>query len=500
MRLSLREEMQSIDHKAVSERGLSEEILVERAGSLMAEKIIQLPGLGTSHRLAVLCGPGNNGNDALVVARKLLEKYFSVIDVWCLKAGSNSLLYQLNIKRFKNLGGKVSELDSGALEKFDFNKYDLLIDGLFGTGLNRALDSALVKFIEKINQQKVSVIALDIPTGLDANRGIFWGAAIQALHTLTCGLAKPGFYLQEGPTHVGKIEILNIGFPKDLVENEANSTFLIGKNSAIKVLQQKKLKRIRSANKSYFGKLLILAGSPNMKGAAGLAAEAAARMGVGYVTVASPFADVMKKLKPDFLQTDFKNLKNLDFSKFSSVAIGPGLGTGSETLQLLLKLKAEKIEKVLIDADALTVAAQKKLWPMPATWLLTPHAGELSRILGKKSVEIEEDRLRFVREAQKITGAQVLLKGLHSVLSTGEKNYIIGSGNVALAKAGTGDVLTGFISSLMAQGLATEQAAVLGSYLHGKIADEWLRRGGSPRTLMASDLPQLLNQVLREME
>ncbi len=496
MRLALREEMQKIDQKSVSDFGFSIEQLMEQAGSLMAQKILALQGLSSEYRIGIFCGPGHNGGDGLVVARKLLEKGFTQTEVWLLPSKTPSALYELNLRRFKERGGKVEIFNSSSLKNFDFKKFDLLIDALFGTGLNRPLDLPLCEFIEKINRQSTSVIALDLPTGLDANRGITWGAGLRALKTLTCGLAKPGFYLQEGPGLTGSIEILDIGFLRKLVEETACSTFLIGRKSARKLLPP----RTRTNNKSHFGKLLIVAGSPGMKGAAVLAAEAAARMGAGYVTVSSPSSQILKDMLPDFLQIEWQKISKVDFLKYSAVAIGPGLGTGEATLELLIKLKAQKIEKVLIDADAITVSAQKKLWPLPPTWLLTPHAGELSRITGISALDIESDRLAAAKEAHRITGAQVLLKGFHSVLCSGKRSYLIASGNVALAKAGTGDVLTGFISSLMAQGLGTDQAAALGAYVHGRIADVWISRGGSARSLMASDLPKLLNYVLRGIE
>ena len=234
MRLSLREEMKIIDQKSASDYGLSVEQLMERAGDLMADEILQLPGLGNNHRIAVFCGPGQNGGDGLVVARKLLEKRFLQTELWCLPNHSHSLLFELNLRRLKDHPVQIQILDEAAMKTFDFNKFDLFIDGFFGTGLNRLLEPGLIRFIEKINRQKISVVALDIPTGLDANRGISWGACLKAVKTLTCGLAKPGFYLHQGPSCVGSVKILNMGFPPELVEKIADSVFLIGKNSAKK--------------------------------------------------------------------------------------------------------------------------------------------------------------------------------------------------------------------------------------------------------------------------
>lgn len=496
MRLARREEMREIDLRCSRDFGVPEDQLMERAGQLMADKILELPGLSKGDRIGLFCGPGNNGGDGLVVARKLFDFGFKNIDVWKLKSSRYSVLFELNLRRLKDIKVSVSEWDPSEKLAFDFNKYQLFVDALFGTGLDRSLDSDLVKFVEKLNKQKVSVVSLDVPTGLDVNRGIKLGAAIRAVKTITCGPSKPGFYFQDGPSCCGQIEIINIGFPRALVAEVSNSTFLVGQKTAQMLLP----KPLPARNKSDFGRLLLIAGSPNMKGAAILAATAAARMGVGYVTVASPHASVLKKMPPDFLQVSWKDIRQVDLKKYSAVAVGPGLGVSDETLNIIRRLKDEKIQNVVLDADALTVIAKNKLWPLPSSWILTPHAGELSRIIGDSAKVIESDRLASLKKASEITSAIVLLKGFRTTFVSGKKFYIIGSGNVALAKAGTGDVLTGFISSLLAQGLSPEKAVALGAFLHGKIADHWVKKGGSPRALMASDLPILLNRVLQTIE
>jgi NAD(P)H-hydrate epimerase len=496
MRLGKREELRELDQRVPKEFGVSEDNLMESAGAEMVKRILEIPGIGTETRVGIFCGPGNNGGDGLVVARKLLQIGFAQIQVWKLPSQKYSPLFETNLRRLKEIGGDVHTLNLNRALSFEFKKYDLLIDAILGTGVDRPLDIPLVNFIKKMNQQKISIISLDVPTGLDANRGIQWGAAVHATWTLTCALSKPGFYIQEGPLCCGKIQVLDIGFPKKAVKKIANSTFLIGKKSAKELLPR----RSPVANKTKFGKLLIIAGSSNMKGAAGLAAHAAARMGAGYVVVASPFAKTLNQMPPDFMQVKWEDILKVDLSKYSAIAIGPGLGTGKETLDVIKRLLKEKIQNVVVDADAISVCAQYKLWPLPSSWVLTPHAGEMSRILGIKSELIESDRLASAEKAARLTGATILLKGFRTVIHSNKKSYIINSGNVALAKAGSGDVLTGFISSLMAQGLNVDRAAALGAYLHGSVADMWIKKGGSPLTLMASDIPDLLNSSLKTLQ
>jgi NAD(P)H-hydrate epimerase len=372
--------------------------------------------------------------------------------------------------------------------------FDIVVDALFGVGLNRPIEGALAEKINELNKSRCKIVAVDIPSGLDANRGVVLGACLKARWTLTIAPAKPGLFLQEGPAQAGHVRSLQIGFPPELLQAQAQSVFLIGNSSARKLLPLRSM----VSNKSSFGHLLVIGGSEGMEGAALLTSEAAVRMGCGYVTLCSPSKGVYKR-RPDFLSLSLKDFFASDLKKYKAVVVGPGLGVNKQSEKILGHLLKHH-SKVLVDADALTVLAQTKSRALPATWVLTPHAGELSRLVGTSAKELESDRLQSAERAQKMLKCLVLFKGFRTVLGTSGKRYIIGSGNVALAKAGSGDVLSGFIGSLMAQGLPTDKAAVLGAYLHGKIADDWLRRGHSSRTLMASDLPELIDASLRSLK
>lgn len=466
MRLATREEVYSIDQAAAEDYQLSSSLLIEKAGAALAhafEQILQQQNWPITSRIGVWCGSGNNGADGRVMAHLLREKSY-----------------------------QVQELQGVDWQPQDF---DILIDALFGVGLNRPIEGLLAKKIQELNRSRCQVIAVDIPSGLDANRGVVLGACVKARWTLTIAPAKPGLFLQEGPSQAGRIRSLQIGFPQSLIQAQAQSVFLVGGSSAQKLLPA----RSSISNKTSFGHLLVIAGSEGMAGAALLTSEAAARMGCGYVTVCSPSADVAKKGRPDFLKLSLKDFFASDLKKYKAVVVGPGLGVSKQTEKILAFL-LKTHPKVLVDADALTVLAQMKPAELPAAWVLTPHAGELSRLVGTPAKELEADRLGAVEQAQKALKCLVLFKGFRTVLGTPGKRYIIASGNVALAKAGSGDVLSGFIGSLMAQGLSTDKAAVLGAYLHGRIADDWLRRGHSNRTLMASDLPELIDASLRSLK
>jgi len=466
MRLATREEIYLLDQSATEDYGLSTTILIEKAGHALFERFekIFLQNKWTKNsRIGIWCGSGNNGADGQVMAHLLREKNYSV-----------QVLQGVN---------------------WNPEEYEIIIDALFGVGLNRPVEGEILKQITRLNRAQKKVIAVDIPSGLDANTGMVLGKAIKAQVTLSIAPLKPGLFLNEGPLQAGKIVSVDIGFPKELVANKANKVFLIGAPSAKKLLPT----RSWTANKTHFGHLLVIAGSPGMEGAAQLVCEAAARMGCGYVTLCSASKEIAKKARPDFLRLSLPDFFNSDLKKYSGVVVGPGLGVNAQTGKILEHLLKHH-SRVVVDADALTVIAQTNQSLLPDTWILTPHAGELSRILGIPAKEIEKDRLKSVEIAQTSLKALVLLKGFRTVLRNSGKTYIVGSGNVALAKAGSGDVLAGFIGSLMAQGLSPVKSAALGAYLHGRIADDWLRRERSPRTLMASDLVELIDASLRSLK
>jgi hydroxyethylthiazole kinase-like uncharacterized protein yjeF len=466
MRLATREEMYRLDQSATEDYGLSSTILIEKAGHALAlqfEKIFLQNKWNQKSRIGIWCGTGNNGADGQVMAHLLREKNYSI------------------------------QVLQGA--HWNPQDYDIVVDALFGVGLNRPIEGELKQQILRLNKAFRNVVAVDVPSGLDANTGMILGAAVKAQFTLSIAPLKPGLFLNDGPMCAGKIISVDIGFPKELIAKHANQIFLIGGPSAQKLLPS----RSWTANKTHFGRLLVIAGSSGMEGAAQLVCEAAARLGCGYVTLCSASKESSKKTRPDFLSLKMSDFFKSDLKKYTAVVVGPGLGVNTQT-QKVLKHLLKHHAHVVVDADALTVLAQANQKLLPESWILTPHAGELSRLLGISAKDIEKDRIKSVEMAETSLKALILLKGFRTVLRNSGKSYIVGSGNVALAKAGSGDVLAGFIGSLMAQGLSPVKSAALGAYLHGRIADDWLRRGHSSRTLMASDLVELIDASLRSLK
>ena len=287
-------------------------------------------------------------------------------------------------------------------------------------------------------------------------------------------------------------QMAEMNFPNGFILEKAHSHFLINEPWVSSKLPQRK----EDDHKAKQGHLLILAGHEGFWGAGRLASLSAYRMGVGYVTWAGrggfpPLDSVPEALTKKISDADL-------FKNKTAVVIGPGLGVHSETKNLLLELKKQKLP-VLVDADAFTACVQENLFPLPSHWVTTPHSGELARLFGVKGKDIDQDRFSFARKAFQKTGALVLLKGPRSILVDQEKCFIIPTGNSALAKAGTGDVLSGFIGALMARSLSTFTATAVGAFIHGKLADEWVKSGRDVDTLMAQDLKDLLPFVLKKL-
>lgn len=251
-------------------------------------------------------------------------------------------------------------------------------------------------------------------------------------------------------------------------------------------------------NKARRGRCLLFAGSEQYPGAGILAGRAALRMGSGYVMLAQKNISVSAWDHPDFLlcdlaKTDWKTLK------FDAILVGPGFGVNQFTAEILQELKSKKVQNVIVDADALTVCAQEKLFPLLPSWIATPHAGELARCLGTSAANIEQNRIAAAEHAFELFNCVVLLKGAGTLVKTQRSLYRIGSGNEALAKSGTGDVLAGMITALRAQGLSAVRAALLGAYVHGATANRWKAQGKDLLAMMASDVIDMLPETLSKI-
>ena len=358
---------------------------------------------------------------------------------------------------------------------------DFILDFL-GTD---SLDGQSFGLIRFVNQLSGTRIALECPAGLNSQTGNIDELAFRARFTFCIHRPRPGFFLNQGPRHCGRVVVIPL--PKNMrPQSSPPYPVLLSQNLVRKWLPI----RQETDNKTQGGRTLIWAGQTHMPGAAVLAAQAAARMGAGYIYV------VDSEVLQYFPESIIWNKKNLE--TFQAVLIGPGLGFHQDVENAIKKL-AKNSSPVVIDADALTVAAQKKLFPFPSHWVATPHAGELSRILKISSHEIERDRIKAVRLAVEKLGCTVVLKGYHTVVAFRQEVVIIPTGNVALAKGGSGDVLAGMITGLISQKVSPERAALSACYIHGLVADAWIESGRDFLSMTPSDLIQTLPFALNEI-
>jgi NAD(P)H-hydrate epimerase len=496
-------QMRELERRAV-ESGVSENSLMETAGLTAARRLAQITDGIRGKRIVVLVGPGNNGGDGMVAARYLSD--------W----GGLVTLYMATGRRrddkFEDCRSRhiriVEALDDiGHLELASYvSLADVVVDAVLGIGNDRPLsDSIRVIFEEvarlKVEQPKLKYVALDVPSGLDADTGDIDHACFPASITLTLGAPKLGLYRFPGAAYVGSVEVLNIGLPSDI-----DSDFLteLCDESAIARLLPK---RPLDGHKGSFGNLLVVAGSRRFIGAPVLATTAAFRAGAGLVTLAAP--DTASRLAgptlaeqvhlplpetPDgHVAASAAGELRAAADNSSALVIGPGLGDVDSVrglLQALLLTEPYLATPSVIDADALNALAQTYRWweSLKAPAVLTPHPGEMGRLLGQTVPQVQDDRLATAQQAASRWGQVVVLKGAHTVIASPDGRTAVSPfANPALASAGTGDVLSGIIGSLLAQGLLPYDAARLGVYVHAAAAERVSRKTGSSG-LLASDL------------
>lgn len=426
--------------------------LMERAGAAAAELAATLLS-DKGKDLLVLAGPGNNGGDARIVSDLLTEKFFRC-----------------------KIATKPDEIPKDI-------RWGLVIDGLFGIGLARPIEGEYARLVDFINAQSCPVLALDIPSGLDSDTGRVLGRAVRATHTITFIGLKPGLLMLDGPDHCGEIAVSDLGIKADSPPGGWMAEPALFRN----ILKP----RPKNFHKGMAGSLAIIGGAPGMEGAALLAGRAALKLGAGRVYVGMlEEAPTLDSALPELMLRHADEVLGLDLD---AIVIGPGLGKGDRPETLLGAVLASDIPCV-IDADALNLIAEnadlrKACARRAAETLLTPHPAEAGRLLAETTAQVQADRLKAARVLSANLNAHVVLKGNGSVLIARDGHWFINtSGNPGMASAGMGDVLSGFLGSLLAQKYSGETALVLGTHLHGCAADECVRAGAGPVGLTAGEL------------
>ena len=438
-------------------------------------------------RVGIVCGTGNNGGDGLGVAR-LLKEWGYPIQVWIVRGPvQESPDFKINLKR---LYGKIeaSEIITDSDQGL-FADQDILIDAIFGSGLSRPPEGIYAQAIRCINRTNAVRIAVDIPSGLMADKPSA-GEIILAHHTVTFQLPKLSFLLPENGSAVGEWHVVNIGLSQEFIRQSVSTYFLIEKSDIKAMLH----KRLKFSHKGNFGHALLIAGSYGKMGAAVLSARAAMRSGLGLLTVHVPACgyEIIQTAVPeamtnvDVSDTLFSLVPKIE--NFTVIGIGPGIGQDKKTIKALGALLEAAGKPIVIDADALNiVGANRELIPqIPKGSILTPHPKEFERLVGNWATDFErmEKQLDFSQR----TKAIVLLKGAHTSITTPEgKVFFNNTGNSGMATAGSGDVLTGLVTGLMAQGYTSEESALIGAWIHGLAGDCAVNKVGE-ESLIASDV------------
>ena len=532
-------EMRQIDQDTIESIGIPGIVLMETAGSAIVRAIEQ--HYPTCQRIGIVVGKGNNGGDGLVIARQLAHAgrdvhlfLVSPPDSFTGEAEINLQIAKRLTASFGNLqaapkgGLRIAEILTDAKLGSDFFRErsaslnhiascEVLVDAIFGTGLRGTVRDPIATIINTINSLRVPILSVDLPSGLDADTGNPLGTCVRADRTVTIGLPKIGLLVHPGAELAGKLEVVDIGFPEQVVDAQ---NIKVNWTTTAQALQWVP-PRSPASHKGTYGRVLVVAGSTGMTGAAALASEAALRAGAGLVTLATPkhLNPILEGLLPEVMtlplpETEAGSLSVsatsaiLEFTEKtkSVLAIGPGLSQHPDTVALVHQLVRENREhgldsRMVIDADGLNaiVQASEIMSLLDKETVLTPHPGEMARLTNIAVPTLEKDRISTAQKFANEHDLTLVFKGAPTV--TGCPNgdvWINSTGNPGMATGGMGDVLTGIIAGLMAQGVSSERAAALGVYIHGLAGDIAAEAFGM-HGLIASDVLKSVPQAISSL-
>jgi hydroxyethylthiazole kinase-like uncharacterized protein yjeF len=510
MRVLTAAESRAADRRAIEELGIAPLVLMENAALGVTDALGER--FPEARRVAVVCGPGNNGGDGLAIARQLATRGYEV-DVRLARLGrSLSADCAAQLASVRALGLAIEELDEAAIagEPGRWATADLVVDALFGTGLARPLAGGFAALAEALAGCPRPVVAVDLPSGLDADASVAVGPAARAELTVTFGALKPAHVLAPACDRCGEIVVADLGVPLDAGPGPGSLHLLTGEELAAAIAP-----RAADAHKGAFGHLLLVAGSRGKAGAAVLAARAAVAGGAGLTTVAAP-AELLAALVagcPEAMAVPLPasasgalSLAALDAllaaaAERTTLAVGPGLGREDETGEVVRRLALSSDRPLVLDADGLFAFADRseELAGRRAATVLTPHPGELARLLGRDTAAVQSDRLGAAREAARRSGAVVVLKGRRTIVAAPDgEAWVNETGNPGMASGGSGDVLTGLAAARLAQGEVPEFAAALSVHWHGLAGDLALARLGGP-AVPASELVSSLGAAWRAL-
>ena len=518
MRLATAGEMRAMDRRATVEFGIPGIVLMENAAMRVVELLEREFGSLARKRIIVLCGKGNNGGDGLAVARHLHTRFGASVSAWlAAQPGALSGDAAANYTMAARCGVPVATADDALPPDFvaDLSRAGIVVDALFGTGFRGAAAGSAAMLIEAVNASGKPVVAVDVPSGTNADTGAADGPAIRAAITVTFALGKPGLYIHPGVDYAGRVVVGDIAFPRPLYEG--GSFFLTTPDDVAAWLPSRRPSR--DSNKGKYGHVSVFAGSAGFLGAANLAAVGAARSGAGLVTLCVPEGlldaamamtnyAIMTSPLPQTPSRAFSSAA-LDWAletagKGTAAAVGPGIGRHDpETVAFACEFIRRCPVPLVVDADALTILSEQPgrgasiVLERAAATVLTPHPGEMGRLLGTSSAAVQADRLAAVRAAAQAYGCVALLKGARTLITDpGGAVWINVTGNPGMASGGMGDTLTGIVAAFLGMKIDPLAATAAAAYAHGLAGDLAVGRNKGAAGLLATDLIEALPEAI----
>ncbi len=511
MKLVTAEQMRNLDHQAIHGLGIPGIVLMENAGRKTVEGLIRYYGNPEAQKISIFVGPGNNGGDGLVMARHLhqygcLVRIFLLVEPEKIKGDA-----AVNLAIVRQLPIPLDIVSTEAqVKKINLANDFAAVDSLFGTGLKREVTGHFAAAVECLNRADCPVVCVDIPSGLDSDSGQVLGCCVRANLTMTYGLAKVGQFIHPGAELCGRLEVVDISIPPLVVDEAGLTTKLLDKENMTGLLPT----RSPASHKGTNGHVLIIAGSAGKTGAAILCASGCLRSGSGLVSLCVPrslnaiFETVLPEAMTIPLEDQNKQILTIDNLEMilaatqgkKAVILGPGLGTDPGTVELVQQLYKQITLPMVVDADALNCLAETQLPPHPAVRILTPHPGEMARLISRSTKEIQTERIGRAQDFASRHQVFLVLKGAGTVIANPDGKIAINStGNAGMGVGGTGDVLAGVISGLLAQGLSPWQAACLGVHVHGLAGDKLIARLGIELGYLAGELANEIPAVLQKL-
>ncbi len=491
-------QIRQLDQYTIEHEPIDSIDLMERAADALYWSFIG--NFPTPGPVCILAGQGNNGGDALALARMLLKSGYSV-KVYLVQSGALSLDCETNLQRLNTAYPNVlTELTDAFIAPI-ITDHTIVVDGLFGSGLNRPLTGIFAEAVRWINQSGCRVISIDVPSGLsgEENKLTDKPVIVKADVTLSLQFPKLAFFVAENEQYVGKWEMPAIGIHPEAIEKTPTDYYYLQEKDIQPLLKERR----KFSHKGTYGHALIVAGSRGMAGASVLSSKAALRSGAGLVTVHGPESNriILQTANPEVIfQSDASDNYITNFEAlepFNAIAIGPGIGTHLETKDLVNRFLIKINDPCVIDADALNIISQQKdlLQHIPKNSILTPHPKEFDRLFGASNCSY--DRIMLAHQMSKVYGVIIILKMANTLIALPNgKLYFNSTGNSGMATAGSGDVLTGVLVGLLAQGYSPEDTAKIGVYLHGHAGDLTLTTE-SKESLLAGDIISHLGESFR---